>query len=57
MFLSRGDRHLGVAFQTHLGIQALSRGEAKDSSLLSSHDGYLLEHTEWPKWSQASCEF
>ena len=35
--------------------QALSRGEAKDSILLSSHDGYLLEATKWPKGSQASC--
>ena len=42
MFLSRGDRDLGVAFQTHLVSQALSRGEAKDSILLSSRDGYLL---------------
>ena len=36
MFLSRGDRDLGVAFQTHLVSQALSRREAKDSILLSS---------------------
>ena len=56
MFLSMGDRHLGVAFQTHPGNQASSRGEAKDSALLSSCDGYLLEPTEWPKASQASCE-
>ena len=42
MFLSRGDRDLGVASQTHLVSQALSRGEAKDSILLSSRDGYLL---------------
>ena len=55
MFLSRGDRDLGVAFQTHLVSQALSRGEAKDSILLSSRDGYLLEPTKWPKGSQASC--
>ena len=55
MFLSRGDRDLGVAFQTHLVSQALSRGEAKDSILLSSRDGYLLEPTNWPKGSQASC--
>ena len=55
MFLSRGDRDLGVAFQTHPRIQASSRGEAKVSALLSSHEGYLLEHTEWPKGSQASC--
>ena len=56
MFLSRRDRHLGVAFQTHPGNQASSGGEAKESALLSSCDGYLLEPTEWPKGSQASCE-
>ena len=55
MFLSRGDRELGVAFQTHLVSQALYRGEAKDSILLSSRDGYLLEPTKRPKGSQASC--
>ena len=55
MFLSRGDRDHGDAFQTHLVSQALSRGEAKDSILLSSRDGYLLEPTKWPKGSQASC--
>ena len=55
MFLSRGDRDLGVAFQTHLVSQALSRGEAKGSILLSCRDGYLLEPTKWPKGSQASC--
>ena len=47
MFLSRGDRDLGVAFQTHLVSQALSRGEAKDSTLFSSRDMYLVEPTEW----------
>ena len=55
MFLSNGDRDLGVAFQTHLVSQALSRGEAKDSILLSSCDGYLLEPTKWLKGSQACC--
>ena len=55
MFLSRGDRGLEVAFQTHQGSQALSRGEAKDSALLSSREGYLLEPTELPKGRQASC--
>ena len=54
MFLSRGDRDLGGAFQTHLVSQTLYRGEAKDSILLSSRDGYLLEPTEWPKGTQAS---
>ena len=55
MFVSRGDRDLGVAFLMHPGSQSLSRGEVKDSALLSSCDGYLLEPTEWPKGSQASC--
>ena len=55
MFVSRGDRDLGVAFLMHPGSQSLSRGEAKDSALLSSCEGYLLEPTEWPKGSQASC--
>ena len=39
MFLARGNRDLGFAFKTHPGSQASSRGEAKDSALLSSHDG------------------
>ena len=34
---------LGVAFQAPLGSQASSRGEAKDSALLSSLDADLLE--------------
>ena len=55
MFLSRGNRDLGVAFQTHLRSQAWYIGEAKNSALLSSPNGYLLEPTEWPKGSQASC--
>ena len=42
MFLSRGDRDLGVAFQTHPGNQALSRVEAKNSALLSSLEGVFL---------------
>ena len=46
MFLSRGDRDLGVAFQTHLRSQAWYIGEAKDTALLLSIDGYLLEPTE-----------
>ena len=54
MFLSSGDRDLGVAFKVHLGSQASSRVEAKNSDLLSSYDGYLFEPIEWPKWSQAS---
>ena len=32
MFVSRGDRDLGVAFLMHPGSQSLSRGEAKDSA-------------------------
>ena len=32
-----------------------SRGEAKDTALLSSRDGYIFELTVWPKMSQASC--
>ena len=54
-FSLQGDRDLGVAFQTHPGSQASSRGEAKDSTLLSSRDVYLLEPTEWSKGNQASC--
>ena len=54
MFLPRRDRDLGVAFQTHPGSQASFRGDAKDSAHFSSRDWYLLEPTEWPKWTQAS---
>ena len=36
IFLSREGRDLGVAFQAAPGSQASSRGEAKDSALLSS---------------------
>ena len=56
MFLSKGHRDLRFAFQTHPGSQASCRREAKDSALLSSRDGHLLEPTLWPKGSQASCE-
>ena len=45
-FLSRGNRDLGVALQTHPGIQASSLVEAKNSVPLSSRDRYLLEHSE-----------
>ena len=55
IFLSREGRDLGVAFHTHPGSQASSRGEAKDSTLFSSRDRYLLQPSEWPKMSQASC--
>ena len=54
VFLSNGNRDLGVTFKVHPGSQASSQVEAKNSALLSSCHGYLLEHTEWPKWSQAS---
>ena len=55
VFLSSGDRDLGVAFKIHLGSQASSKVEANNSTLLLSCDGYLLEPIEWPKGSQASC--
>ena len=57
VFLSSGDWDLGIAFQFHPGSQASSRVEAKNSTLLLSCDGYLLEPIEWPKGSQASCGF
>ena len=56
MFLCWGESDLSIAFSTHPGSQASSRGEAKDTALLSSRDGYILELTVWPKMSQASCE-
>ena len=43
-----------MAFQAHPVSQASSRGEAKDSALLSSWDTDLLELPEWPQGSQAS---
>ena len=55
LFLSSGNRDLGVVFTVHPGIQASSQVEAKNSALLLSCDGYLLEPIEWPKGSQASC--
>ena len=54
VFLSSGERDLGVAFKNHPESQAQSQVEAKNSALLSSCDGYLLEPIEWPKGSQAS---
>ena len=39
----------GVAFQAPPGSQASSRGEAKDSALLSSRDAGLLEPPERPQ--------
>ena len=53
-FLSRGDRDLGVAFQTHPGRQAFISSGSKEPALLSSRDGYLLELTVWTQGSQAS---
>ena len=55
MFLCWGNSDLGIAFSIHPGNQASSRVEAKDTALLSSRDGYILELTVWPKMSQASC--
>ena len=55
MFVPRGDRDLGVAYQTHPGNQASSQGEAKNSAVLLGRDGFLLEPTVCPKGSQASC--
>ena len=40
----------------HPGSQSSTRGEAKDPALLLSRHRCLLEPTEWPKGSQASCE-
>ena len=54
MFLCWGESDLSIAFSTHPGSQATSQVETKDSTLLSSRDGYLLEPTEWPKGTQAS---
>ena len=49
--LSRGGEGIGVAFQAPPGSQASSRGEAKDSALLSSRDAGLLEPPERPQGS------
>ena len=56
MFLSNGNKDLGVTFKVNPGSQASSRVEENNSALLSRCNGYLLEHIEWPKGSQASCE-
>ena len=56
-FLSIYGIDLGVSAELEQGSQALSQVEAKNSALLSSYDGYLLEPIEWPKVSQASCGF
>ena len=57
VFLSSGDRDLGVAFKVHLGSHVSFQVEAKNSALLSRYAGYLLEPIYWPKGSQASCGF
>ena len=36
------------------GLSAGSLGAKKDSALLSSYDGYLLEPTAWRKGNEAS---
>ena len=46
MVLSREDRDPGVTLQSPPWSQASPRGEAKDSTLFSSRDRYLLEPTE-----------
>ena len=57
MFLSNGNRDLGVTFKVHPGIQASSRVEANNFALLSSCDGFLLEPIEWPKGVMPPVEF
>src|SRR5574341_1033634 len=52
MFLSRGDRDLGVAFQTHPGRQSFISSGRKNPALLTCRDGYLLELTGWTKGVQ-----
>ena len=56
-FLSRGDRDLGVAFQTHLRSQAWYIGEAKNSALLLSPNGYLLSPQSGLKGVRPPVEF
>ena len=55
VFLSSGYRDLRVAFKVHPETQASSRVEAKNSALLLSCDGYLVEPIKLRKGSQASC--
>ena len=57
MFLSSGNRDLGVAFKIHPGSQALSRVEAKNSALLSSRDGNLLDPLSGLKGVKPPVEF
>ena len=49
MLLSRGDRDLGVAFQTHPGRQAFISSGSKEPRSALDRDGYLLELTGWTK--------
>ena len=55
VYLSSGDSDLWVALTVHPGSQAWSLVEVKNSDLLSSCHGYLLEIIDWPQRSQASC--
>ena len=57
MFLSRGGRDLGVAFQTHLRSQAWYIGEAKNSALLLSPNGYRLSPQSGLKGVRPPVEF
>ena len=54
LFFSSGHRDLWIAFKFMRGVRPRLL-EAKNSALLSSCDGYLLEPIEWPTGSQASC--
>ena len=55
VYLSSGDSDLWVALTVHPGSQAWSLVEVKNSDLLSSCHGYLLEIIDWPQRSQSSC--
>ena len=57
VFLSSDDRDLGVAFKLHPGSQTSSGAETKNSTLLLSADGYLLEPIEWLKRVKLPVEF
>ena len=55
--LFRVKRDLGVAFQTHLRSQAWYIGEAKNSALLLSPNGYLLSPQSGLKGVRPPVEF
>ena len=57
VLVSNGNRDLGVTFKVHPRSQASSPVEVKNSALLSSCDGYLLEPIEWPKGVKPPLEF